>query len=120
MINIKQTSKGIEDEVDRMSNGPSADDLLLLEIVLQSQFRATQVGVHKQTKSLQLSGKMSSDFKNNKWEGEITYGGPSEGIHNPVDYAEYERERDGNHDFLNFADELDSEYVSAIKAFLKG
>jgi hypothetical protein len=120
MIRIERYHDEIGAEVNRLADGPTLADLLEFEIVLQDQFRATQLGVHKITRSLQLSGKMESKMNGNTWEGDITYGGASFGIHNPVDYAEYERERDGDHDFLNYADALGSGYVAAMNAFLKG
>ncbi len=120
MIRIDLFSDGIGPEVDRLSNGPTLSDLLNFETVLQNQFNATQSVVHRITSSLALSGKLSSSVKNNSWEGEITYGGQSEGIHNPVDYAEYERERDGAHDFFRPLEGLSEGYVAALESFLRG
>jgi hypothetical protein len=120
MIHISRTLEGIEKEVDRLADGPTAQDLLHFENILQIQFIATQYKVHKITRSLQLSGKVDSKHENDKWEGEITYGGPSAGVNNPVDYAEYERERDGSHDFLKATEEFESGYVHAMKAFFEG
>lgn len=120
MIRLERTSDGVSAEIDRLARGPASVDLLEFEIVLQDQFRATQSAVHKITRSLSLSGKMQSDMKGDKWQGEITYGGSSFGVHNPVDYAEYERERDGAHDFFNPLEGLSHGYVAAMEAFLRG
>ena len=60
-----------------------------------------------------------------KWEGEISYGGPSTGVNNPVDYAIYEAARGvggaggasnakGDHNFMRPLDLLDPEFVEAI------
>jgi hypothetical protein len=120
MIRVERITDGILAEVERLGRGPDSADLLEFEIVLQDQYRATQARVHKITRSLSLSGKMQSDIKNGTWEGEITYGGASSGIHNPVDYAEYERERDGAHDFFAPLDALSAGYIQAMEAFLRG
>lgn len=120
MIKVERITAGVDAEINRLADGPNSADLIEFEFVLQDQFRATQLGVHKVTRSLQLSGKMQSKSSNGNWEGEITYGGPSYGIHNPVDYAEYERERDGDHDFFIHAEALSSGYIAAMNAFLKG
>lgn len=120
MIKIERITDGISAEVDRLARGPSPVDLLEFEIVLQDQFEATKLAVHKITRSLALSAKMESDMKGDTWEGEITYGGPSYGVNNPVDYAEYERERDGSHDFFAPLKDFDHAYIKAMEDFLKG
>jgi hypothetical protein len=120
MIRLQRISNGIDEEVDRLAAGPTMTDFAKFEAVLQRQFTATQAAVHVITRSLKTSGKISSDSTNDTWSGEITYGGQSQGIHNPVDYAEYERARDGNHDFLAPAERLSAEYISAMEEFLRG
>jgi hypothetical protein len=120
MIRIQRTSNDVEKEIDRLADGPTLADLLKFEAVLIKQFQATQTAVHVVTQSLKLSGRIASSMNNNKWSGDIIYGGPSEGIHNPVDYAEYERERDGPHDFLAPAEALSDEYIKAMESFLGG
>lgn len=121
MIRIERITDDIDKEVDRLAAGPKPQDFLKFDVVLTQQFQATQRAVHVVTRSLKTSGKSSSDSSGTSWEGEITYGGPSEGsIHNPVDYAEYERERDGNHDFLAPAEALSPGYINAINEFLGG
>ena len=121
MIRIERLQSDIEKEVDRLAEGPTHLDIEKFENVLISQFAATQTAVHVITRSLKNSGKVNSNVSENRWEGEITYGGPSPGsIHNPVDYAEYERERDSNHDFLLPAERLGNYYVQAMQAFLGG
>jgi len=121
MIRIDRITNGIEKEIDRLADGPTLVDIEKFENVLVSQYAATQTAVHIQTSSLKNSGKVSSRIGENKWEGEISYGGESAGsVHNPVDYAEFERERDGNHDFLEPAKKQDHYYEQAMKAFLGG
>jgi hypothetical protein len=120
MIKLERLNNAIDDEVDRLANGPTAADLILFETVLAQQFQASQRAVHVVTRSLKTSGKVNSTTRGNSWEGEITYGGPSEGIHNPVDYAEFERERDGAHDFLAPVKGMSSNYIAAMNAFLEG
>lgn len=121
MIKVDRYHAGIDAEVNRLASGPTSADLLAFEIVLEDQFRATQAAVHVITRSLKGSGKSEFKMDGNSWEGQITYGGPSPGfIHNPVDYAEYEREREGSHDFLAPADRLSDGYINAMEEFLRG
>jgi hypothetical protein len=121
VIKVDRYDAGIDTEINRLADGPTSADLLEFEIVLEDQFRATQAAVHVITRSLKGSGRSSFKMDENSWEGEITYGGPSPGfLHNPVDYAEYERERDGNHDFLAPAETLSAGYIKAMDEFLRG
>lgn len=121
MIKIESHSSEIEAEIDRLVDGPTTADLLAFELVLETQFRATQAAVHIITRSLKGSGRSSFKSDNNSWEGEISYGGPSPGfLFNPVEYAEYERERGPAHDFLKPAETLSEGYVKAMEDFLRG
>lgn len=120
MIKIERLSDNIEKEIDRLSDGLTPQDILEFERVLTSQFVATQNTVHVITGSLKSSGRVASDSSKTHWEGTITYGGPSEGVNNPVDYAEYERERGLLHDFLAPAEELSSSYIAAMNSYLEG
>lgn len=120
MIHIEVLNDEIQREIDRLADGPTLNDYLAFERVLVSQYAATQTAVHVITSSLKTSGKMNSRFSQSSWQGEISYGGPSEGIHNPVKYAEYERERDGAHDFLAPARSMDNDYIDAMNHFLGG
>lgn len=122
MIRIERITDDIDDEIDRLINGPTLLDIEKFENVLVAQFMATQTAVHVQTRSLKTSGKVASKIGKNRWEGEISYGGTSAAgsVHNPVKYAEFERERDGNHDFLAPAKKMSDLYVQAMNAFLGG
>jgi len=121
MIRVERYIAGIDTEVNRLAAGPTSADLLAFEVVLEDQFRATQAAVHVITRSLKGSGRSEFKMDNNSWVGDITYGGPSPGfIHNPVDYAEFERERDGAHDFLEPAERLSDGYIQAMTEFLEG
>lgn len=120
MIHLDRYVAGIDAEVNRLADGPSPSDLLAFEIVLEDQFRATQAAVHVITRSLKGSGKSHFKMDGNSWEGEITYGGSTYGINNPVDYAEYERERGGYHDFMAPVEKLSQGYIEAMAEFLRG
>lgn len=121
MIQVKTLQDGMMHELDRLADGVRIEYMLHFEIALREQFRATQSAVHVITRSLKTSGRLSSTHSKDSWSGEITYGGLSEGsIHNPVDYAEYERERGGHHDFLAPAIALEEQYVKAMMTLLRG
>ena len=65
-----------------------------LDAALAVGFAGTQAHVHVESSALKFSGRKTSNWKNSGWEGEVSYGG--EGI----DYAVYEQQRGGEHDFM--------------------
>jgi len=117
VIKIISDYSEIEAELDRLEVQPSSKVIALLESVLSTGFAATLAAVHVDTGSLKSSAKRDStvDFSRNRWEGTIRFGGPSAGVNNPVDYAIYEKARDGAHDFMSPLPALDPMYVASIK-----
>jgi hypothetical protein len=121
-------------ELHRLADGPDLHDLLRLEAVLTEQFELTQQYVHVITGSLRASGKIHSDMHGHLWEGEITYGGQSNAIIDPVNYARREQSRGvsdvigvtgggdehGDHDFMRPLGGEQHGYLQAILAFLRG
>lgn len=131
-------------ELRRIDDGPDAAAILKLETVLAAQFQATQQHVHVITGSLKASGKFDGNVQRHAWEGQISYGGLAPGaVHNPVDYAEIERERrpggsryrsargylpgtdsEGRtsvgHDFMAPAEAMSGLYEQAILSYLRG
>ena len=86
--------------------GPPHKPVGEMESVLSAAFAVTQAKTHVVTGSLKASGKTNSEFEDDVWTGEISYGGalwktPAPGPpNNPVDYAIYEMARGGDHDFF--------------------
>lgn len=117
MIVITSDYSEVEAELDRCIVQPSPKVIALLEAVLSTGFAATLAAVHIDTGSLKSSAKKESDvsFQTNTWTGTIRFGGPSLGVNNPVDYAIYEKARNGTHDFLAPLEVLDPLYVQSIK-----
>lgn len=92
-----------------------------LEQVLVQQFAATDAQVHVDTGSLRASGEVDSDYAAGRWQGQVSYGGPSPGFENdPVDYAGYERARGGLHDFMAPAFAIGRRYRAAVRAHFEG
>lgn len=133
MIHLSSDYTEMDRELDRIGNMPDFKTRLALDTVLQLGFKETQAAVHIETGSLKDSGKVdsSTDKLEHKWEGEITYGGPSSGPNNPVDYAIYEKARGvggaggpsdlkGDHDFISPLMLMGPMWVAAVKAGLKG
>lgn len=118
MIKLESNWKSVLKELDRLGNSPKVA-AKYLDVVLHKGFAETQAAVHVITSSLKSSGKASTSFDGNTWEGEISYGGFSMGINNPVTYAIYEKARDGDHDFMTPLNGLDSLYTEAILKALK-
>lgn len=120
-IYIEVDISDVEKELDRIIDGPNMADTVEFEAILATQFQMTQQTVHIITGSLRNSGKVSSILEPSKWEGKIVYGGLSAGaVHNPVEYAHYEQERDGAHDYMEPIYALDSRYGDAVESWLKG
>lgn len=118
-ITIISDYSDLEKEFDRLEGLPNFKTQAALDAVLETGFKKTQVAVHVITGSLKLSGKKESEVheQSNVWVGTITYGGPSAGINNPVNYAIYEKARNEDHDFMAGLPGLHPAYVGAI---LKG
>ena len=100
--------------------GPPHKTTKLLEALLDAAFMETQAATHVITESLKASGKVSSDFDGDKWEGVISYGGPLWRVptpgppNDPVDYAVYEMARGGTHDFFAPLIAFDGRFEEAI------
>lgn len=133
MIRINGSYGELEREFDRLEKMPDFKTKAALDTVLRSGFAATQAAVHEETGSLKASGDSSTDTDRARarWEGNISYGGPSAGVNNPVDYAIYEQRRGvggaggisdvkGDHDFMRPLDALDAAYIEAIVKGLSG
>lgn len=125
-MHIHADTSEVDGELRRLGDGPDIDDLLRFEFILDAQFKATQAAVHIITRSLKNSGKHDGEYRNNTWRGKISYGGPSltaagkGSTHNPVRYAQAERARGGDHDFILPAREMSPEYREAVLSFLRG
>lgn len=122
-MRIEIHSRMVENELERLSDGPGIKDLIRFEAILGEQFTVTQAQVHIDTSSLKNSGrhKSSMDRRGKRWEGEISYGGPSRPIPE-VKYAGYEQARGGNHDFMRSttSKKFDRQYFKAIMDFFDG
>lgn len=100
--------------IDQMIDTP-LNAINALEGALETAFLDTQSRVHVLTGSLRGSGKVESDVVAGVWSGTIEYGGEAEGqVKNPVVYAEYERARGGDHDFLAGVAEYDLLFLEAM------
>lgn len=96
-------------------SGPGMETIAKLEEVMAEAFAESQAIVHVITGSLKGSGRTSFKVEGDQWTGEISYGGPSPGFpHDPVDYAGYEQERGGSHDFLRNTDLIHSDLEDAL------
>lgn len=123
MIHIDADFSEVDRELGRLDNVPMTVHLEL-ESVLALIFALTQEAVHIITGSLQGSGTIDSDLKNEIWKGEIQYGGPSVGsVNDPVNYAEYEQYRSegyGGHDFMAPAYPMDTRFGTIVNEHVKG
>lgn len=107
----------MEEAIARLGRAPDFVTIGALEGVFAAQYADTQARVHVITGSLKLSGKPTSDYDGRVWEGTITYGGESGGVHNPVTYAIYELARHGTHDFFAgvYGQDFNDAYMRALE-----
>lgn len=118
---IKSDWSKIKHELRRLKRVPTLRDKQKLDRVLRRAMMAAQMQTHIDTGSLFTSADDDSALYGNVYIGEFTFGGQSEGINNPVDYAIYEQDRGGGHDFMRGIEQrFHAEWVQAIKEILKG
>jgi len=104
----------------RVLSGPGPETVAALDGVLAKGFAETQARVHVITESLKRSGRPKSTHDDDSWDGAIIYGGPSPGsVNDPVEYAEYERQRGGTHDYLSNLPLLHSDFEDALYASVR-
>lgn len=110
---IHVSNTGLNELIDALHlfSKPNHLATLPLELVLAAGFAATQAHVHVISGRLKASGRTSSHFDGNTWEGAVEYGGPRE---SPAYYGIFELARGGTHDFLAPMDDLDSKFGDAF------
>lgn len=105
-------------ELDRLGRGFTNRDHFAFASMLFDDFLITQRDVHVDTRSLQPSGEVVvTETRDDRWGGEIRYGGATTGPKNPVKYAQYEFFRGGRHDFFRNVYNPDHTYVQAAAGF---
>ena len=117
-IIIRGDYRELERELSRIESMPNAKMNKALDAAFEFGYAAVKADVHVQTSSLKNSGKKSTKHGASKWEGKFSFGGPSTGVNNPVDYAIYELERGGEHDFMKSTPLMRPTFVTAIKTVL--
>lgn len=119
-IHLTSDWSAIEAEIDRVMILPVGKTAALLDAVQDAALATVVADVHVITGSLKSSvrGESRLDVATRRWEGTITAGGPSMGVHDPVDYAIYEKRRGGLHDFFGALPGLHVAYVEAVKSGL--
>ena len=111
-------------ELARLQRGFTGYDHINFAAVLMRNYLATEAAVHIETGSLRASGKSTVEHSSDtRWEGEISYGGASGGVKNPVRYAASELfgrsvRYGGNHDYLAPAHYIDEEMVGPVSSFI--
>lgn len=118
MYQIKSDWSEIERELKRLKRIPNGTAKQKLDRVLEFGLNETQKFVHIDTGSLIVSGDTQSTMMLGIYSGTISYGGESMGLNNPVDYAIYELDRGGSHDFMASTFELHPLWVQAIRGIL--
>lgn len=101
-IEVKSDYSGWKRELKRLRSLPGGAGKKKLDFVLALAYTDVKGQIHVDTSSLKNSARKKSRSGKTIWEGKITVGGATRipSVHNPVNYAGYERQRDGDHDFL--------------------
>lgn len=118
MISIQSDYSEIYELLERLQNPLGSRLRDRLDALLTTQFQYTQAAVHVQTGSLKSSGKHDSSATTSTWKGYVSYGGTSDGVHNPVKYAEEELNRGQSHDYMREAENLSSGYARIVAEWM--
>jgi hypothetical protein len=102
--------------LDVMSDAPSEKGIAALSGVMEDGLLAVRAATHRRTGSLAGSETAEDTKEGALWTGVISAGGPSTGVNNPVDYAIYEYDRGGAHDFMAPLDTFDELWIKATQA----
>lgn len=121
MIKLESDWSDIKKELRRLKRIPTGADKRRLDMVLRFGLAQAKSIVHIDTGSLYASGKKESSMKGGWYSGHFEFGGSSKGsVHDPVDYAIYEAERGGPHNFMSGVDSLHPLWIKAIQDILEG
>lgn len=121
--NSRMDSSGLGEaieDLERLSRPPSRKTVAALEAALRAAFLDTQARVDTISGSLKASGRVSSELHGNVWTGRITYGGVSPGPDSIVDYALYELQEGGSHDFLRGLPAYEGRFAQIINEHFAG
>lgn len=105
-------------ELRRLQDGFTGYDHLNFTRVMLMAYSRTIQDVHIDTGSLLSSGRVNAlDTSGDRWSGEISYGGTSAGINNPVKYAAQEYFRGGQHDYLRSTEFIGETFMGPVSSF---
>lgn len=112
-------------ELDRLRHGFTAEDHAAFAGVFLANFGQAVASIHIETGSLLGSAKADIEHSSGqRWEAQMSFGGSSGGVKNPVRYAVSElfgrSPKHGgppNHDYLRHTAFIDQVYVAAVDAF---
>lgn len=93
MIFIDSDWSGFEAELDRLADIPTSIDEAKLNAVMALNAEDVREDVHVDTGALKASVHSEGEVTGDTWRGSVSVG---EGL----DYAEYERRRSGDHDYM--------------------
>lgn len=97
-VRIEVDDREVQHTLTNLMEGPDGEAQFKLAAHTTRLYQYSRALVHVDTGSLKSSGRSTSDYREPIYESTISYGGPSAGVNNPVDYAIYEDARDKTHD----------------------
>lgn len=121
-VRVEVDDSEVQRTLTNLMEGPDGEAQLKLAAHTTRLFIHTQALVHVETGSLKSSGRSDSSYQDPIYTAHISYGGPSAGVNNPVDYAVYEKERDKTHDdFIESIEKIEGDkgYGDAIVDWLQ-
>lgn len=112
-------------ELARLQNGFTGYDHANFSRVIIQAFTRTVKDVHIETGSLLSSGRVEPiDSTGDRWSAQISYGGASAGVKNPVRYAASEffgnsptRGGPESHNYYRNTDHIDDDYIGPVTSF---
>lgn len=111
-IRITSNFGDFNKELNRLKRLPGAEGKAILDGTLHAMKEEVKATVHVQSGRLKASTEASSHSVPHEWHGEIVVG-------NGLDYAMYEQERDGPHDFIGVNEhQMYEQMLEAVKEVL--
>lgn len=118
MLLIRTDVSDVRRELERLENiGPT---MSRLDEAFNDMADRVNNAVHVDTSSLKWSEMRDSFTTDDYWGGIISYGGPSSGVYEFVTYAAEEKNRGGNHNYMQYTRSFKGTMGRIIKAHLEG
>lgn len=121
MTTFKSDFSEVDRELRRLQRLVGGKGKRTLDKALTVAYTDVKGNIHVITRSLKNSARKKSESAGPFWHGEIIVGGATArpSVNDPVVYAEYERRRGGDHDFMRNYKAYHLAFGLAVKEVMK-